>query len=137
MAKTTEDMLSKIVDKLDELQKSTHSIDKEVALQKAASVERHMDIKQIQEEQKRSNDILQENTNSLNEHMARTELLEQMYKEMDQRLTPIEIAKIEQDAISKNRKETIIKVAKVIGALATLCGMLVAAKPLLLFLLTL
>lgn len=135
MAKTTEDMLSKIVDKLDELQKSTHSIDKEVALQKAAGIERHMDIKSIQEEQKRSNDILQQNTNSLNEHMARTDLLEKAVQQMDARLTPIEIERIEKEAVAKHRKETMIRWAKIIGALATIGAGIVAAKPLLIFIL--
>lgn len=135
MAKSTEDMLAKIVNKLDELQKSTHSIDKEQALQKAAAEERHANIKAIQEEQKRSNDILQQNTNSLNEHMARTDLLEQAVQKMDARLTPLEIERIEKEAIAKHRKEMLIRWAKIIGALATIGGGIIAAKPLLIFIL--
>jgi len=137
MAKTTEDMLAKIVDKLDELQKSTHSIDKEVALQKAASESRGTDIKAIQEEAKRTNDILQQNTNSLNEHMARTELLEKAVQKMDDRLTPIEVDKIQKEAIAAHRKEVMIRTAKIIATIATLGGIIAAAKPLLLLLLTL
>lgn len=137
MAKTTEDLLTKIVDKLDDLQKSTHNIDKEVALQKAASIERGHDIKAIQEEQKRSNDILQKNTESLNEHMHRTDLLEKAVQQMDARLTPIEVDKIQKEAIAAHRKEMMIKWGKIIAALATLGGMIAAAKPFLLFLLTL
>lgn len=129
MAKSTEDMLSKIVDKLDELQKSTHNIDKEVALQKAASNERHADIKSIQEEQKRSNDILQKNTESLNEHMARTDLLEKAVKKIDERLTPIEIDRIEKEAISKHRKEMMVRIAKILSVLAALGGAIAALKP--------
>lgn len=136
MAKTTEDMLAKIVDKLDELQKSTHSIDKEVALQKAAALERSYDIKAIQESQAINNAILQENTNSLNEHMARTELLEKAVNSLDRRLTPIEIDKIEKEAIAKHRKEVMVRWAKIIGSLATLGGIIAAAKPLILLLLS-
>lgn len=136
MAKTTEDLLSKIVDKLDDLQKSTHNIDKEVALQKAAAEERHADIKGLQDETKRNNEILAENTKSLQEHMARTDLLEAAVKKMDERLTPIEIERIQKEAVSKHRKEVIVKWAKIIGALATLGGMIAAAKPILLALLS-
>lgn len=137
MAKTTEDILSKIIDKLDDLQKATYSIDKEVALQKASALERGFDIKAIQEEAKRTNDILQANTNSLNEHMHRTDLLEKAVQQMDARLTPIEVDKIQKEAIAAHRKEMMIKWGKIIAALATLGGLIAAAKPLLLFLLTL
>lgn len=137
MAKTTEDLLSKIVDKLDELQKSTHSIDKEVALQKLAAEERHNDIKAVQHAQDKHNTILEENTKSLQEHMARTDLLEQAVKKMDERLTPIEIERIQNDAVAKHRRETIIKWAKIAGAATALAGAIAAAKPYLLALLAL
>lgn len=136
MAKTTEDLLSKIVDKLDDLQKSTHNIDKEVALQKAAADERHQDLKAVQEEQKRANEILAENTKSLQEHMARTDLLETAVKKIDERLTPIEIERIQKEAVAKHRKEVIVKAAKIAGALTALGGLIAAAKPLILLLLS-
>lgn len=136
MAKSTEDILAKIVDKLDELQKSTHNIDKEVALQKMAADERHADIKAIQEEQKRSNDILQENTDSLNEHMARTDLLEKAVQKMDERLTPLEIERIEKDAIAKHRKEILVKIAKWAGAIGAVGAVIAGLKPLILLLLS-
>lgn len=137
VAKTTEDMLVKIVDKLDDLQKSIHGVDKEVALQKAGAMERSFDIKSLQDEVKVNNQILQENTTSLQEHMMRTDLLEKAVFQMDQRLTPIEKDKIEQEAIARHRKEMIVRWAKLIGILAALGGMVAAAKPLLLFILTL
>lgn len=135
MAKTTEDMLSKIVDKLDELQKSTHNIDKEVALQKAAAEDHAQDLKVLQHEQKRNNDILQQNTQSLNEHMARTDLLESMVEKMDARLTPIEIDRIEKAAIANHRKEMMVKIAKVAAALTAIGGFLAFAKPIIIALL--
>jgi multidrug resistance efflux pump len=136
MAKTTEDLLSKIVDKLDDLQKSTHNIDKEVALQKAAAEERHADIRGLQDEAKRNNEILAENTKSLQEHMARTDLLEAAVKKMDERLTPIEIERIEKEAVAEHRKDVIIKIAKITGALTAIVGLLAAVKPFLLALLS-
>ena len=47
----------------------------------------------------------------------------------------IEVEKIQKDAVAKHRKETLIKWAKIIGTVATLGGILAAAKPLILFLL--
>lgn len=137
MAKTTEDMLVKIVDKLDELQKSTHNIDKEVALQKAAAEDHAQDLKVLQQEQKRNNDILQQNTQSLNEHMARTDLLESMVEKMDARLVPIEVERIQKEAIAAHRKDMMKKWGKIIGVLATLGGLIAATKPYLLLLLSL
>lgn len=135
VAKSIEDTLGKISDKLDDLQKSVHSIDKEVALQKADAMIRGEHIKGLQEEAKRNNDILQENTNSLNEHMHRTDLLEKLVTEMDNRLTPLEKEKIEKEAISKHRRETLIRWGKILGALTALGGVIAAAKPLILLLL--
>lgn len=135
MAKSTEELLGKIVEKLDDLQKSTHSIDKEVALQKAASEERHADIKAIQEEQKRANEILQINTESLHEHMARTDLLEKAVQTLDRRLTPFEKEKIEKEAIAKHRRKVLMTCGKVVAGLTALIGLLAALKPYLLALL--
>lgn len=138
MAKTTaEEMLVKIVDKLDEMQKSLHNVDKDNAVIKAAVQEQSNDIKVLQEQQKQSNDIQRQNTKSLDEHMYRTDLLEKLHQDLDNRLTPIEIEKIEQTAIKAHTKELIIRWAKIVGALATVTGLIVAAKPFLLFLLTL
>lgn len=136
MAKTTEDLLSKIIDKLDDLQKSTHNIDKEVALQKAAAEDRHTEIKGLKDEAALHNQILAENTKSLQEHMARTDLLEVAVKKIDERLTPIEIERIQKDAVAKHRRDLVIKTAKVAGALTALGGLLAAAKPLILLLLS-
>jgi predicted nuclease with TOPRIM domain len=135
MAKSTEELLGKIVEKLDDLQKSTHSIDKEVALQKAAAAERHNDIKSMQEEQKRTNEILEINTQSLTEHMARTDLLEKAVQTLDRRLTPFEREKIEKEAVAKHRRKVLITMSKVVAGLTALAGLLAVLKPYLLALL--
>ena len=137
MAKNLDDMLSKIDDKLDEAINVTHKIDKELALQKAAFEDHSRQDEVMYEELRRMNDILQVNTESLREHMHRTELLEQLVKKMDARLSPIELEKIEQTAIDKYRTDKLKKYGKILGYLATAIAILAAAKPLLLKLLTL
>lgn len=137
MAKNLDEMLSKIDTKLDDVSDAIHKVDKEVALHKAAFDEHIRQDEKMYEEFKRMNDILQQNTESLKEHMHRTELLEQLVQKMDARLMPIEKEKIEQEAISKYRTEKLKKYGKVLGAIATAIGILAAAKPYLLKLLAL
>jgi DNA repair exonuclease SbcCD ATPase subunit len=135
MAKSLDDMLNKIDEKIDNVSDSIHKIDKEVALQKAAFDEHIKQDEKMYEEFKRMNDILQQNTDSLKEHMHRTDLLETMITRMDQRLSPIELERIEDEAVKKYRNSKLKKYGKVLGAIATAIGILAAVKPLLLKLL--
>lgn len=134
MAKT-EDLLEKIDEKLDDVVNSIYKVDKEVALQKAAFDEHIKQDEKMYDELKRMNNILQQNTDSLKEHMHRTDLLEQMLSKMDQRLSPLELQRVEEEAIKKYRNDKLIKYGKVLGVIATAIGILVAMKPLLLKLL--
>lgn len=135
--KSTDELLAKIDGKLDEVSGSIHKVDKEVALQKAAFDDHLKQDERMYEEFKRMNDILQQNTESLKEHMHRTELLEELVTKMDARIAPLEREKIEQAAIDKYRTEKLKKWGKILGGVATLIGILAAAKPLLLKLLSL
>lgn len=136
MAKNLDEMLSKIDQKLDEVSGSIHKVDKEVALQKAAFDEHIKQDEKMYEEFKRMNDILQQNTESLKEHMHRTELLEDIVKKMDARLSPVEVRHIEEEAVKKHRKEVFIMSAKIVGALAAAVAVIAFFKPALLLLLT-
>ena len=62
-------MLTKISEKLDDVVTSIYKVDKEVALQKSAFDEHIKQDEKMYEEFKRMNDILQQNTQSLKEHM--------------------------------------------------------------------
>ena len=135
MSKDSESTLNKIQDKLDEVFDVSHKIDKEVALQKAAFDEHIKQDEKMYEEFKRMNDILQQNTDSLKEHMHRTDLLEDLVKKMDVRLSPIELERIEEEAVRKYRNSKLKKYGKVLGVVATAIGVLLALKPLLLKLL--
>jgi hypothetical protein len=135
MAKNTDEMLTKIDSKLDEVSDAVYKIDKEVALQKAAFEDHMRQDEKMYEEFKRMNDILQQNTESLKEHMHRTALLENLVQKMDSRLSPLEVKHIEEEAVKKYRHDKLVKIGKAIGLIATLIGILVATKPFLLKLL--
>lgn len=122
-------------DKVDAISEQLHKMDKDSALQQAAFVElsRHHEL--LYQELKRSNDILKANTDSLREHMHRTELLEDLANKMDGRLSPIEKRQIEEDAVRKHKHETLVRWGKILAALVAFSGLLMWAKPLLLKLL--
>ena len=139
MAKSSDDMLNKIDEKLDEVSNSCHKIDKDLALHKAAfnvhiKQDEHMfeEFKVMNEEFKRMNDILRDNTDSLKEHMAQTNLLKDTVLKIDARLAPFEVERIEEEAIKKYRNAKLKKYGKVLGIIATALGVLAALKPLLL-----
>jgi thiaminase len=115
MAKTADELLLKIDNKIDDVSDSIHKVDKELALHKAAFEQHIKQDELMYEEFKRMNDILQQNTESLKEHMHRTELLEDIVKKMDARLSPVEIRHIEEEAIKRHRKEMLIKTGKIRG----------------------
>jgi DNA repair exonuclease SbcCD ATPase subunit len=129
MAKNLDELLNKIDTKLDEMSDVIHKVDKDVALHKAAFEDHTKADEKMYDELRRMNDILQTNTESLKEHMHRTELLEDLVKKMDQRLSPIEY--------KHEKLEKIIQWGKILGVILTLIGITVAAKPLLLKLLLL
>lgn len=73
----------------------------------------------------RTNDILAQNTDSLKEHMhrtdlaeKRTDLLEEAVKTFHKRLNPIETEIIRKDAVSSWKKDRIYMLAKAMGAVA-------------------
>lgn len=135
MGKNIDDVLYNIDHKLDDVSDSIHKVDKEVALQKASFDEHVKQDAKMYEEFKRMNDILQQNTESLKEHMHRTELLEEIVKKMDARLSPVEIRHIEEEAIKRHRKDLLIRTGKIIAALAALGGIIAAIKPVLILIL--
>jgi uncharacterized protein YukE len=122
MAKDLEQKMSYIQEKLDDVASTVHKIDKEVALQKAAFEDHQKQDEGMYEELKRMNNILQENTESLREHMHRTELLEKVVKKIDDRLSPFEQEKLKKEAVDHYRKEKLVQIGKWLGLIATIVG---------------
>ena len=137
MAANLDNMLNKIDSKLDEVSDAVYKIDKEVALQKAAFDEHIKQDEKMYEEFKRMNDILLANTESLKEHMHRTaiaeqrqQILEDLVKSIDTRLSPFEQNKIEDEAVRKYRNEKLKKIAKILGIIATIVAIAAGLKTL-------
>ena len=128
MAKDLDITLSKIQDKLDEVSDVSHKIDKEVALQKAAFEDHTKQDEHMYEELKRMNNILQENTLSLKEHMQQTQLLKDTVLKIDARLAPIELERIEEEAVRKYRNEKLMKYGKIFAVIAAIAGALSGLK---------
>jgi chromosome segregation ATPase len=135
MAKELESRIEHIQERLDDISSSVHSIDKSLALQQGEFLEHTKQDEKMYEELKRMNNILQTNTDSLKEHMHRTDLLESLVTKMDIRLSPIENAKLEEDVIKKyqseqkkERHERLIRLGKILGLVATTLTILAMLK---------
>ena len=129
MAKDIDDKLNSIQEKIEDVANCVNKIDKEVALQKAAFDDHLKQDERMYEEFKRMNDILQQNTESLKEHMHRTELLEVMMQKMDLRLSPIEKNNIETAAVKAYRHEIAMKAAKIVAIVTGIVGAITALWP--------
>ena len=130
MTRDIDGKLDYIQEKLDSVENCVSKIDKEVALQKAAFDDHLEQDERMYDELKRMNDILQQNTDSLKEHMYRTELLETIVQKIDMRLSPLEKENIEQQAVAKYRKDFMVRVAKIIGILVGVVSAIAALWPL-------
>lgn len=107
-----------IQEKVDSLNSTCSNIDKEVALQKQAFDDHLRQDERMYDEFKRMNDILQQNTDSLKEHMAQTSLLKEVVMKMDARLQPIEIEYIQKTAVKDWLMSKTKLIAKVGGAVS-------------------
>lgn len=101
--------------RVDTVAETVSNIDKEMALQKAAFDAHLKQDERMYDEFRRMNDILQQNTDSLKEHMHQTLLLKDVVMKMDARLSPIEIEHIQKKAV----KEWVIDRAKLVAKVAT------------------
>lgn len=124
-----------IQERVDSVAEALAKIDKDTALQRAALESHTKQDEQMYDELKRMNNILQQNTDSLREHMENNILLKDMLHNMNKRLEPIEIEYIEKAAV----RAYVLKKAKFIGKIATavaaIASLWMFAKPLLIHLL--
>lgn len=120
--------LDYIKEKLDDVSSTCTRIDKEVSAQKVAFDEHIKQDEKMYEEFKRMNDILQTNTDSLKEHMHRSELLETMMVKMDARLSPLEVKDIQRTAVKDWWKNNSLLAAKLLGAVGGAVTLAMLAK---------
>ena len=82
-----------------------------------AKFDAHVDSEEaIQQAIVRNTEVLQGNTESLKEHMQRTDLLETYVKKIDERFTPVELTAQRKQAVMDWWKNGVIFVAKLGGA---------------------
>ena len=124
-----------IQERVDSVAEALAKIDKDTALQRVALEIHTKQDEQMYDELKRMNNILQQNTDSLREHMDNNVLLKDMLDNMNRRLEPIEVEFIQKAAV----RNWVLNKAKFIGKIATaivaVAGVWVFFKPLLVHLL--
>jgi len=135
MAKEIDVKVDYIQNKVDEVVDVLHRVDKEVCAQKVAFDDHLVQDEKMFEEFRRMNDILQQNTDSLKEHMHQTMILKDMVVTMNQRFTPIEIKHTKDAVIQEYRAERKKKIkgwlilsAKIIGTMTAVIGLILTIK---------
>lgn len=123
------DHLQYIQDRLESVADSVANIDKDMALNRQALEDHTHSDEKMYEELRRMNNILQANTESLKEHIRRTNLLEDLVDRMDKRLSPIEVEHIQKEAVKDYIYQNAKYIAKVGAALAAIAGIWVFLKP--------
>jgi uncharacterized membrane protein YheB (UPF0754 family) len=135
MAKDLDQKLSYIQEKVEEVSDTVHNIDKELAIHKTTFNDHLKTDEKMYEEFVRMNDILMANTESLKEHMHRTNvaeqrqgLLEDLVKSIDIRLSPFETHKLEEEAVKKYRNEKLKRIMKILGLIGAIVGIIAGIK---------
>jgi DNA replication protein DnaD len=120
-----------IQERLEGVATSVAKIDKDNAIQRIALEEHTKSDEKMYEELKRMNDILQQNTDSLKEHMHRSDLLEDLVHKMDKRISPIELERVQRAAVKDFLHKNIKFIAKIGAAALTIAGAWIYIKPIL------
>lgn len=114
------DEIKSIEDTVKDVSNKLNSLDKTMAEYKI-SFDHHIAVdEQMYHEFKRMNDILQQNTESLKQHMRRTDLNEEAIQRLGTRLTDLEIRQIESEAVKKWFSKNAVLAGKILGALVAL-----------------
>lgn len=121
------DEIRSVESSIKEVSHKVSELDKTVAQYKL-SFDHHVQVdEQMYVELKRMNDILAQNTKSLETHIKRTDLLEQAVLKMDIKLKDIEVKEIEKRAIKKWLKDNSKFIGKICVAIGSLVTALMAA----------
>jgi hypothetical protein len=120
-----------IQERVDSVASTIAGIDKDMAIQKANFEVHTRQDEQMYCELKRMNDILQQNTDSLKEHMDNNVLLKDMINNMNKRLEPIEIEFIQKAAVRSWVMSKAKFIGKVGGAIVAVIGVWMYVAPLL------
>jgi|GEM_PF-6550220 len=125
------DDIKELKSAVDGIEHQVNQLDKSLA-KYAITLEHHQQQdERMYEELKRMNDILMSNTDSLKQHMRRTELLEAAVMKMNERISPLELENIKKAAVRSWIKENAIFAGKVLAAILALGSVIAGGKALL------
>jgi hypothetical protein len=80
------------------------------------------EIKNIYEQIKLQGETLLVNTGHLEEHMARTEQVEEMNRVLAEKMNAIEKEKIEKTAVAQYKSDVVILMSKIFGGIGAVAG---------------
>lgn len=123
--------LDKVDKKCDDIKDDVHELTRHFEKHEAAFVQHLETDEKMYGELHRMNDILQENTNSLNQHMHRTELLEESQNvqnnallKIDDRLQVFENQQMKKEAVKEHLTAVTKKWTIRLGIISTVIGIL-------------
>lgn len=132
MSKDIDVKLSGIQDQINDISDVVHKVDKEIALTQQTLKQHtaHDEIldAQIVKQLQAIGVTLQKNTESLIEHMRRTEAVEHLIQKIDSRLEPLEVKHIREEAVRAWRQEFFLKTMKIVGAIGTIIAIVIGIK---------
>ena len=129
--------LDKVDEKCDDIKDEVRDLTSHFTVHESA-FKKHLETdEKMYDELHRMNNILQDNTDSLKEHMHRTEVLEQSQSiqndallKIDSRLQVFEENEMKKQAVKEYMKETSKRWGKILGLIATLLGIAATAAKL-------
>lgn len=124
--KTVKDLIIQGIDRVDKKVETVAGectkIAKTQAVMQEAQTHHAESISELHKTQHTMNDILANNTQSLQEHMAQTQILKELTTSVNTRLEPIEQDRLKKQAVKEFMKSAGIKWTKIMGVIATLMG---------------
>jgi hypothetical protein len=114
------DKFDVLADKLDNVNEKVSDINSKLEVH-IARFDSHVEHEEHREVAlQRHTNVLQANTDSLKDHMRRTDILETYVKKIDERFTPVEQEALRKKAVAEWWKNKVLFLAKLGGAIGAL-----------------
>jgi len=123
--------VSKLEEAVEKIDAKCDRIDTTLAVMTSKFEEHLKTDEKMYEEFKHMVQVLRENTDSLKDHVMRTNTLQEMVIAFNKRLEPIEQERLKREAVSefmKSKAAKVVKIASVIAALITIAYYILKIK---------
>ena len=123
--------MSKLEEAVEKIDAKCDRIDTTLAVMTSKFEEHLKTDEKMYEEFKHMVQVLRENTDSLKDHVMRTNTLQEMVIAFNKRLEPIEQERLKREAVSefmKSKAAKVVKIASVIAALITIAYYILKIK---------